>query len=262
MERVKRNGVTFGSVLAFGFMALLPHQAAWAQQMTGTVNPGGLNVPEEGQLVQLTYIVTNNTGVPMVLDWAACTIQPNPGDNDDNASWPAFSPPGWGASLPAFAQDNFVTTFEDSDPPPLDDTGSATSPVQFYSEWSPYGGGVVIQPLPAGIPLVGALIITNPLTDSTLTPNLAIDPATGKTYYAEDLAALETFQVPNPNNPPMFVGGVQAIPTPVTSSITVFDVPEPASLALVAVGAFGLLTRPLRRNGKWGAARESRKAER
>jgi len=183
---------------------------------------GTLNIP-------VTVSVTNNTGLPLILDLAVAIINPLGPDFSDIIQ---FSGPNGGNGLQGFpatlaigATGNFVYSVDAPNPPLGTDFG-----VNNFSFWVEYSA---IQGI-ANVPNInlngpGILIVGGQVSG-------ILDPAVLATL-GNCIAAPATCVGPvNFLYPPSLNGGNPAFGGFASTFITVHDVPEPSTLALLTIG--------------------------
>jgi hypothetical protein len=228
--RQKQFPISWGRLLAFGLMALLPHHAAWAN-IIEQPQFQLISVPELGETSQIQFTVINQNDTAMILDYAMYAFKNIGGDSADNTinqmwnTWHlTIAPSGQPGDQQTWVIDFSVNP---QDPPGTTlDTGRNS--VLFATEWSPLVGTPSEVLNGAGQP-VG--VITD--DDNALTPT---------TNYVNGVAGLFNGIVPSS---PIDEGGQQSS---VTAEIDVYDVPDNSStLGLLGIAAVSLLACDWRR---------------
>ena len=206
-------------------VALLIAGAATPARATGvTVSPiyQAVGVPEEGQVVQFNYTITNNNPYSVILDYAFFSITPGGPDTGDNGSGPGFTT--WFPVIDPYTSSNWVVSVQISNGGPCPPGGGGDcdygiDPLTFSSEWSPVLGSptVLIAPFDTFLVLLD--------DDSDLVPSA---------NYAIGVSGLFSGVIPSS---PIDVGGQQVT---VTGALGVYDTPEPGSLLLLGTGLLSL----------------------
>ena len=201
-----------GSSIVLAALMLLQGTPVWAAiieapifQTTSTVEDGGT--------VSLGFVVTNNNPFDVILDYALLTVFPGPPDLSDYANFPTVT--NWSPTIVAGGTVPFNYNFQVAPPDTNEPVDFGTNNVTFATEWSPLLG----NPLVTIVGQQGGLVILD--NANSLIPTAD---------FQQGVAGL--FNGVIPLNP-IYVGGQQDI---VTAKIYVYDVPEPATLALIGIG--------------------------
>ena len=245
---MKRTTLT-SSILGLTIAIALLNTAAWAQPLLPCGTPGSvmvtfataappLFVENPNGTSNVTFTVRNGSDCAMVLDYALTVIY-GPPDPDDNVFFngqtfnTVWQP---GQTLPMVY--NVINTFGD---PITDCCDDGVNFITFKIELSPSNGGpnqFITVPAPYGTYIYPAS------SSSTGTLNPAIQAM---------LLACFNNPAPFPDPCPMlptdllYTTGVQGVPFPAITTVTVTDLPEPSTLILSGAGLIGLLGRWRRR---------------
>jgi hypothetical protein len=241
---VRRTGIqtlllaAFLSVPAFSARIILSVVAQDPQTfIEQTTNP----------LTTVTFTVTNNDpNNAYILDFALEYIH-WPGEQDDQVwntgavSAATFIPAATPANILANANVGLYTyTVFNKFGDPTDCCDPGVNPIDFFIEMSP----MATQPSVANI-------VTGPGYGITLFP---VGGSSTGTENATQFAALfncfnnvpDTCEATAQNGTPLFSNGVDGLPYPATTSVTVNDTPEPSAWILCLTGALFLLIRTRR----------------
>src|ERR1039458_541806 len=195
--------------LSIPVLAALFFSAAAAPARAAGITVSPLNqivgVPEEGQIAEMSYTISNNNPFAVILDYALVTIKNVGFDHSDYANYPDFD--DWFPVIPANDTSTWVLSFHVSDGGPCTptDCDSGLNPITFSTEWSPLVGSAII----VGAPNVGFLVFID--------NDLNLDPSAN---YVNGVADLNLGLVPDA---PIDIGGQQAT---VSGDLVVYDTPE------------------------------------
>lgn len=237
---------------------LLFSASAWANQFNCAQPPGqliaisctgGQSIPEGPATTLVSFTVKNNSGMNLILDYAFASIAHGGPDPTDLIHFSGLNGsgglPGGLGSVPLFLPIGGmgVFTYSVTSPPEIDDNPSdfGINPVTFSVEYSP--GTLVGVPvfIPGGN---GALVFVANSNSGAINPAVL---AQLLNFVNNPPGCAMNFQPPCQPDPPLllYANGITA--GPVSTSVDVFDIPEPSTLLLGATGLLGLLGRARRR---------------